>query len=65
MIFENIARRCTEKGITISQLEKSCKIGNGTIGGWKSGDYLPSYKSLKKIADYFGITVDELTRLEE
>lgn len=61
MIYENIAKRCSANGISIMQLEKSCRIGNGTIGGWKDGNCYPSYKSLKKIADYFHISIDELT----
>ena len=33
-------------------------MGNGTVRGWKTSS--PSIENLKKVADYFGITVDEL-----
>ena len=33
-------------------------MGNGTVRGWKNSS--PSIENLKKVADYFGITVDEL-----
>lgn len=58
MIYENIAKRCMEKGISIMQLEKSCHLGNGTISGWKNGN--PRLDLLIKVAEYFGISVDEL-----
>lgn len=32
--------------------------GNGTVRGWKASS--PSVENLKKVADYFNITVDEL-----
>lgn len=58
MIFENIAKRCREKGISISRLEKECGLGNATVRGWEASD--PSAKKLKRVADYLGCTVDEL-----
>ena len=33
-------------------------MGNGTVRGWKNSS--PSIENLKKVADYFNITVDEL-----
>lgn len=58
MIFKNIEARCKEKGITISSLEKSVGLGNATIKGWNESS--PKVDNLKKVADYFCCTVDEL-----
>lgn len=44
--------------ITIAKLERECDMGNGTVRGWKASS--PSVENLKKVADYFNITVDEL-----
>lgn len=60
MILENINRRCSERGLTLYALEKETGIGNGIIAKWKNNS--PSVKNLKKVADYFGCTVDELLR---
>lgn len=60
MIYENIAKLCEKKGLTIMALEKNCGLGNGTVGGWKSGH--PRVDRLKAVADYLGVTLDELTR---
>lgn len=61
MILKKISKLCEERKISISKLEKECGIGNGTIGRWK--DSTPTVDKLKKVADYFGVTLDEL--LEE
>lgn len=62
MIYENIQRLCKEHKISIFRLEKACGLGNGTIGGWAGRKAAPKVTSLKAIADYFGVTVDELLK---
>ena len=62
MIYENVKRLCEKNKTSIWALEKACGIGNGTIGKWADGDTNPRIGTLKKIADYFGITVDELLK---
>ena len=52
-----------ERGISISKLEKECDIGHATIAKWDKS--APTLTSLKKIADYFGITVCELLDEDE
>lgn len=60
MIYDNIKRLCIEKGITISALEKACGISNGTIGKWADDISSPRVCNLQKIAEYFGVSVDEI-----
>ena len=62
MIYENVKRLCEKNKTSIWALEKDCGIGNGSIGKWADGDTNPRIGTLKKIADYFGITVDELLK---
>ena len=62
LIYDNVKRLCWENHTTICTLEKDCGIGNGSIGKWADGDTNPRIGTLKKIADYFGITVDELLK---
>ena len=57
-----IRAKCAEQGITIAQLEKTLHLGNGMIAKWEGSVYGPSVKNIKKVADYFGVTVDELLR---
>ena len=58
MIFEKVQHLCKERGVSIWALESSIGVGNGTIGKWRSSS--PRMETIKKVADYFGVTVDEL-----
>ena len=56
MIFEKISKLASEKGILNSSLEKTLGFGNGTIKKW--GESSPSVDKLKKVADYFGVSIE-------
>lgn len=58
MIFDNISRLCKERGISVARLERELGFGNGIIGKWANSS--PTVEKLKKVADYFGVTVDSL-----
>ena len=58
MIYTKVAQLCKQRGISISKLEKEVGIGNGTIGRWEKSS--PTVESIKKVADYFGVSVDSL-----
>lgn len=60
MNLSTIRRKCAEQDISIYTLEKRAKIGNGIVAKWEHGS--PRVDSLKKVADYFGCTLDELIR---
>ena len=62
MIYKNVVRLCKEKGISIARLERETGIGNGTIGRWEKSS--PSVDNAKKVADFFGVTVDSLMMAE-
>ena len=63
MIYKKIAKLCAEKGISIYFLERTLELGNGTIKGWETTN--PRVDLLKKVCDYFGITIDEIMKEEE
>lgn len=58
MIYKKISTLCKENKISIARLEKEVGIGNGTIGRWEKSS--PTVENLKKVADYFGVTVNDL-----
>lgn len=58
MILANITKLCKEKGVSIARLERETGIGNGTIGRWDVSS--PSVENVRKVAQFFGTTVDEL-----
>lgn len=60
---EKLNRLCTDRGFPVSRIGE--KIGEtiprGTVSTWKTRGSLPRPETLKKIADYFGVTVEWLT----
>lgn len=56
--LEKIRQLCKERGITIADLEKAVKLSNGAIGKWANS--YPRADNLKSVADYLGVTTDEL-----
>ena len=42
----------------IAKLEKETGISNGTISRWDTSS--PTIENVQKVAEYFGVTVDEL-----
>lgn len=49
-----------EPGVTITRVAKSTGIAQQTIHSWLSGTEPRSLKQVKKIADYFEVTIDYL-----
>ena len=60
MLLKNIEILCKKKGISVAALEKAVGLGNATIKGW--GESSPKVDNLKKVADFFDCTVDELLK---
>lgn len=56
-IFERLLR---EKGVTSYKVSKDTGVTQTALSNWKSGRSTPSMRTLQKIADYFGVTVDYL-----
>lgn len=49
-----------EKGISQAKLASDIHISRSAVAKWENGLGLPNDESLKLLADYFGITIDEL-----
>ena len=62
MLYENIVNLCEQRGISIAKLEKECGLGNATIQGWKALRDTPRFSTMKKVADYFDISVNDLMK---
>lgn len=57
-LTDRIRRLCNEHGDTLASLERKLEFGNGTIRRWSKTS--PSGDKLRKVADYFGISLDYL-----
>ena len=56
MILKKILKLAEKNNISISCLEKTLGFGNGTIKKWRESS--PSVDKLKKVADYFGVSIE-------
>ena len=54
-----------QKGITQEKLAESLYVSRTAISKWESGRGYPNIDSLKSIAKFFGITIDELLSGDE
>ena len=63
MIYTNILAICEARGIPIRKLERESGLGNGVVRKWD--DISPQVRFIKAVADYLGVTVDELLREPE
>lgn len=59
MFFDNFDRYCRRDGKTNSEVAKAIGLDPSSCTGWRKGA-IPRNGTVKKLADYFGITVEEL-----
>lgn len=58
MLYDKIKAECAKRKISIRALEEEVGLSNGVISKWNTAS--PTLENAKKIADYLGVTVDEL-----
>ena len=64
MFWNNLQKLCAARGITPTGLVNKLEISHGSVTRWKEGS-VPRGVNLLKIADYFGVTTDELLGSDE
>ena len=58
MLLEKIKTLCSQRNITVSELERILEFGNGTMHKW--GKSQASADKVLKVAEYFGVSLDYL-----
>lgn len=61
MLYNKIKEVAKTKSLSIYRIERDLDFSNGSLRKWNNST--PSATSLKKVADYLNVTLDEL--LEE
>lgn len=64
MGYDTFEKLCAAKGVTPYRVAKETGVSTSTLSSWKTGRYTPKQEKLQKIAEYFGITVDQLTGVQ-
>lgn len=57
-VLYKIKDLANEKGVSLSELERTIGISNGSISKWEKSS--PKADTLQKVANYFGVSVDYL-----
>lgn len=60
MYYDKFKKLCDEKGVKPGTVSRATGIPSATFSEWKKGTYTPKQDKLKKIAEYFEISLDEL-----
>jgi len=53
-----------QKGVRDAEVAKATGIPYSTLSDWKAGRYTPKVDKLMKLADYFGVKLEELLKGE-
>ena len=61
----NLQNLMKERRVPLKHLSKHVAIPASTIHGWLNGANPRAISELKRVADYFGITIDELCFSED
>lgn len=60
MFYDNFIKACALRGISPSVAAEEIGFDRSSVTGWKKGSR-PKDTTIRKIADYFGISPEELT----
>lgn len=60
MLYSKIKKICQLKGISIRQLEADLEFSSGSVCKWDEN--VPSWDRVTKVADYLGISLEELIK---
>ena len=63
MLYDNVKKICEEKGISVGKIEKDLQLSNGSICKWNENE--PEIRKVQKVADYLGVSIEELLAEEE
>lgn len=58
MLYDNVKRVCSEKGISVGYVEKQCELSNGSISKWNENE--PGIRKVQKVAEYLGVPIEKL-----
>lgn len=57
-MLERIKQLAKKKGVSVRQVEIDCGLKSGAVYHWNTS--VPSVEKVKKVADYFGVKIEDL-----
>lgn len=65
IMYEIFSQLLQKFGVTAYKVSKATGISQSSLSDWKLGKVTPKTENMKKIADYFGVSVEYLMTGEE
>ena len=65
MFYDNYVALCQSKGLSPTGAATTLGIGRATVSRWKNEGMRPQTEHLRKIADYFDVSIDYLLGIEK
>ena len=62
-LYDTIRQLAESRGKSINMVEADCELSFGAIGKWNKSS--PQVKNIRRVADYFGLTLDELLKMDD
>ena len=59
-LYEIVASLCVQRGISITALAKGIGISPSAVSDWKNKQSQPRARTIKAVADYFGVPIGYL-----
>lgn len=56
--YKQFAKLMKKHKVKAAQVARGANIPPSTFSDWKAGVYMPKFDKIKRIADYFGVSVD-------
>ena len=60
MFYDIFEKLCAEMEVSPADVRKAIGVSQSTMASWKSRGLTPKYDTLKKLSDFFGVSVDYL-----
>ena len=58
MLYKIYAQLRDDRKLSDYQVAKATGIATATFSNWKAGTYTPKLDKIKKLADYFGVSIE-------
>lgn len=65
MFYDKFKQLCDQKGVSAKRAVTEMGMSNSLATKWKNTEATPNSTTLKKVADYFGVSVSYLLGTEE
>lgn len=65
MFFDLFAELCRQKGVKPGRAADEIGLSRATVTNWKKNGYTPRGETLRRLAEYFGVTPDRLLGAEQ